>query len=353
MFYLDPRLLIYSRNIGTDTVFVAEINCSDPPLVLKDPVVAMALHRLPERFSRDQAGQLWNDLPLGDVPVGTLWDALYEAGVILSAEDQANRHPSAQDWHRFGWNEAYSYQYATRDYPFVQMNTRDGFREDQARMVQFLSEGAPPDIYQSVTSTTSIPLARHFKQSKPSEVFDMLSIEQRRGVLGLSFRFDTCFGERSTEPFDAQGRFLRKAIPSGGARHPTEIFFVAFAFPSIPPGVYHYNVQAHGLDCVQSGSFYAETEDATFDLFRKYDDKPLGLFIFTSLHERAMWRYRDSRSWRATMIDIGHALMAFRMISNKLGFQHYTYQKFKDQKVCDLLRINPLRQSPYFVGTLV
>ncbi len=66
-----------------------------------------------------------------------------------------------------------------------------------------------------------------------------------------------------------------------------------------------------------------------------------------------MWRYRDARSARAPFIDIGHALMAYRTVIQRLGVGGYTYQKFHDRQIAALLGINVERLAPLFLGTLV
>jgi hypothetical protein len=66
-----------------------------------------------------------------------------------------------------------------------------------------------------------------------------------------------------------------------------------------------------------------------------------------------MWRYRDARSWRAPLVDAGHAIMAFRTVSAALGYSSYTYQKMRDEAVCMLLGISRFRQTPLFVGTII
>ena len=55
--------------------------------------------------------------------------------------------------------------------------------------------------------------------------------------------------------------------------------------------------------------------------------KACAAVVFTSLVERAMWRYRDPRSFRAILVDVGHAVMAYRHVARTLGFRTYAYQK--------------------------
>lgn len=353
---LHPGLLIYPAPIVGKRVLIAEVSSSRPPLILRHPRISWALSVLPERFTADDALERWRADASFAEHADAFWYVVEREGIAIPADDDDDdpaimRHDA---WARFGWAEASVYHEATRDYPFVKMDESDAFTTDEARMIEYVAAGRPPSIYQTRPHTSSIELRRAVEaDGSPAARLASFDASQRRGLEGLGFLFDFCFGVRDVEPFNVQGDFLRKTIPSGGARHPTEVFFAAFAGAPVPPGVYHYNVEHHRLDCVNPGDQFAEFEDATFDLFQKYDDPPFGLIVFTSVVERAMWRYRDARSARAIFVDVGHALMAYRGITNALGIHVYTYQKARDAMLCTLLRIDPKAQPPLFVGTLV
>ena len=92
---------------------------------------------------------------------------------------------------------------------------------------------------------------------------------------------------------------------------------------------------------------------ATLDLFSKQDAAPAAALVFTSVVERAMWRYRDPRSFRAILVDLGHAVMAYRHVARTLGFRTYAFQKMHDSEVAALVGVDRVRQPPLYVGTLV
>ena len=199
----------------------------------------------------------------------------------------------------------------------------------------------------------SARLAKLNPDQRVSAQIDALSAENRRSLPGLGVFFDICFGERGKFEWGVQGAFLHKSIPSGGARHPTEVFLVAFQIPGLSAGVYHYNVEKHALDCISPGDHSAEMEQATSDLFLKFDARPTACLVFTTLYERAMWRYREARSSRAVMIDMGHAVAIYRRVAGTLGYRCVTTPKFQDSALTKLLALDARRQTPLFVGTLV
>lgn len=61
---------------------------------------------------------------------------------------------------------------------------------------------------------------------------------------------------RATLQHDVEQKL--RAVPSGGASYPLEIYAACFNVEGVEPGVYHYNVQEESLECVRQGQFSAE-----------------------------------------------------------------------------------------------
>ena len=382
-----PELLVYPLALteGAARVLVAETASARPPLVLRDPRVSLAITLLPDQGTRAEITARWaaeeSLLPITDA----LWSALSTEGVLVPADDVPAQ---AAAWRSFDWDEAYRYHSSTRDYPFLQMDQEGAFAADDARMEEYIGRSLPPALTLDLSATPApaadvpdasaapqgafpqgvlpqgvlpqgtvpqgaVPLRKIAEGESADALLAALTPEQRRGTEGLALLLDVCFGERTRRPFAVQGDFLRKAVPSGGARHPTEAFVALFPGGPLRPGTYHYNVEHHRLDLLRSGDHSTAFRAASFDLFDKYQEAPFGLIVFCSLVERAMWRYRDARSARAPFIDIGHALMAYRTVIQRLGVGGYTYQKFHDRQIAALLGINVERLAPLFLGTLV
>lgn len=347
---IHSNLLVFTKIVSGVRKLVAEIDSASPCIILKDPKILTWLLALSRTFDLHLAKDAWITI-FGDTLKFTgVFDLCLNAGIIRKAGIETGY----EEWKKYGWSEASVYHEATKDYPFLKMNVRKGLVEDEARMVQYRKEGCPPSIYQNFHALSSKLLVKFKNDESVDEYINKLSEKQKLGIEGLSVLLDVAYGERSKLNFGVQGHFLKKAIPSGGARHPLEVFLVWFGSEEVlQKGCYHYNVKSNSLDLINPGDFYAQFEKGTFDLFRKYKSAPKALLIYTTLYERAMWRYRESRSWRAILLDVGHAIMAYRTISNLLGYKHYTYQKFEDSTISNLLKINQATQTPLYVGTLV
>jgi len=353
MYSLNPCLLIYPKLIDNKRHFIAEIDSSVAPLIIDSPLVVLSLNKLPQKFSKKQALKIFFESGIEFDLGKEILLFLCSNQIILNDSTLNKSYPAKQAWYKYGWAEAFKYHFATKNYPFLKMGEKDAFQKDTERMVRFKKSSPVPDIYQSFSSIRRVYLEKIEKDSNVNVLISDINKKEKRGIRALSLFFNLCFGERSKQEFGVQGNFLRKAIPSGGSRHPSEVFFFAFKNSPLQPGLYHYNVKKHSLDCLKEGNFYLECKKSTFDLFDKFPKKPLGLLVFTSLYERAMWRYRDSRSWRAPLIDVGHALMLYRELALALEFKTYTYQKFNDKELTDIIGIDPIKQTPLYIGTLI
>ncbi len=316
--------------------------------MLNHPLALVALNALPGTFDRERAGHVWREAGVPSESHDQLWDAFETAGVFARLDANAESW-----WDELGWREARSYHEATRDYPFLQMDQRGAAVRDEERMEGYAGGAEPPSVYQHLGGEGAIALEREQSGESVDDWIARLHPSQRRGLAGVSLLFDVCFGERGRIAVAGDGSSLLKSIPSGGARHPTEVFLAAFDLEGIPAGVYHYDVEHHRLESIRPGDSRAAFESATLDLFGKHDTPPAALLVFTSLVERAMWRYRDPRSFRAILVDVGHAVMAYRQVARMLGFRTYAYQKMRDRAVCELLGIDAVTQPPLYVGSLV
>lgn len=317
-----------------------------PPLILNHAAALSALAALPATFDRDRALAAWAGAGVSNDDGAALWEALDQAGLMVDSDEDPW-------WEGYDWREAAVYHRATRDYPFLQMDEREAFADDARRMESYGEEAPAPPLYQHLGADGAVALPRLGSGESPDERLRSLSADERRSLPGVGLLLDVCFGERGRIAVAARGNCLLKSIPSGGARHPTEVFLAAFGLPGVDAGVYHYDVEHHRLERLRSGQLREAFADATLDLFARHDDPPAALLVFTSLVERAMWRYRDPRSFRAVMVDVGHAVTAYRRAARALGFRTYAYQKMNDREVAELVGVDPIAQPPLYTGTLV
>ena len=340
---------MHTARIAGRRRLVAQASAARPPLILNDPLALTALSVLPGEFDRHGAADAWRRAGVPERAHEELWTGLEAAGLFAAASGAGD----TEWWDDLGWREARTYHEATRDYPFLQMDQRGAFAQDAERMEAYHVQAPAPPLYQHLRADGTVELARLAHGESPDARLERLEPAQRRGRDGIGLLLDVCFGERGQIAVAGHGRCVLKSIPSGGARHPTEVFLAAFDLRDIEAGVYHYDVEHHRLERVAAGQQRDRFARATLDLFAKHDAPPAAALVFTSRVERAMWRYRDPRSFRAILVDVGHAVMAYRHVARRLGWRTYALQKMRDRDVADLIGVDPVVQPPLYVGTLV
>lgn len=303
----NPALLGYSTELEGRPCVALDVDAGKPSLIVDDPRLLWALGSLPTRFTPGMAHDLWAAKTSCEPVTRELWAFCVENDLVIeSSRLAAPDAPFA------------AYHGATRSYPFMNMSGQGAFAADNALMREYAETDDYPAVYATFPATASYQLV------KVEELIDATADTLCR----LSLLFDGTFGERFRRDhgFDEEADYLQleliyKAIPSGGARHPTEAF-AFLAVDDLPKGLYHYNVRDNSLDLLEAQPTVAEERQFFSSInFRSVDGCPAISVVLCSHVERAMWRYRDPRSFRAIVIDAGHAQVHLAELARFLGYQ--------------------------------
>jgi SagB-type dehydrogenase family enzyme len=149
-----------------------------------------------------------------------------------------------------------------------------------------------------------------------------------------------------------EGRVALKTSPSGGARHPIEIYVAARNVASLPPGVYHYAAADHALERLpQTGRL------PRFDTFLPtqwwYRDAAALVFL-AAVFERTRWRYPGPRAYRAVLIEAGHVCQTMCLTATWLGLAPFCSMALSDAAIERALGLDGISESVLYaagVGT--
>lgn len=317
-YVLNPALLVYTTSGSADRRLVIETDSREPGLVVDDPRLVSALLLLPPSFQEADATDLWAHAFDESNLAPILWGFCISSELIVE-EEHALRLPELTR----GYHEV------TRSYPFMDMSDAGALEADNALMRTYATNDLGPSAYFNVELPgTMVPLR------KADEDLDLALFGD-----AISLLFDGVFGERAhVQPFwnatvpYVQLELLFKSVPSGGARHPTECFaYVHTAgrlldkpYAQLTSGAYHYEVRANALHLLGDGlRLLANLSPSSSRLQRALiDDREFLIFVLSSRVERAMWRYRDPRSFRAVVIDVGHAVQQLVELADHIGFEY-------------------------------
>lgn len=138
------------------------------------------------------------------------------------------------------------------------------------------------------------------------------------------------------------GAVLRlRASPSSGALFATELYVGATAVEGLPPGLWHYDAAAHGLQPLDGGAAAVRALAAAAD---GSADGAAALVIATAVFRRSGHKYRD-RTYRYVLADLGHALENLRVAAQRCGLQTQFVQRFDEARCAELLRLDAAEEG--------
>lgn len=147
-----------------------------------------------------------------------------------------------------------------------------------------------------------------------------------------------------------EGRVALKTSPSGGARHPIELYVIARRVVGLAPGIYHYASDSHLLERVPGEPPPLDDLLPTQWWYRN----AAALVLFTALFERTRWRYSSPRAYRAVLIEAGHVCQTFCLTATWLGLAPFCSMAIADANAERLLGIDGISEGVLYaagVGT--
>jgi SagB-type dehydrogenase family enzyme len=130
-----------------------------------------------------------------------------------------------------------------------------------------------------------------------------------------------------------------KTSPSGGARHPTELYVYAKNVDGLERGVYHYDAFRHRVTPLDGKI----DDDGLVALAGDQDwvGDAGALLIYTSVIERNQWKYPVSRTYRILLMDVGHLSQTVYLLATALGLNITFTAALRDEMVEELLGCDP------------
>ncbi|HEY6738700.1 MAG TPA: SagB family peptide dehydrogenase [Actinopolymorphaceae bacterium] len=257
---------------------------------------------------------------------------LVSAGVLI-AEDSAEHHRESElgAWRDLG-TVATHFHHATRTHD------RDDFadrREDNAALRARAGRQPSPYLDRSGARLTLPPPGR-----PEGELADVLTARRSTrdfdrarsvGAEQLSTLLDWAFGARYVVDVPDLGPTLLKTSPSGGARHPVEVYPVLRRVDGLRPGVYHYSVRRHDLELLGP-----PPDDTTVEHWcggqRQAVDAAV-LLLYTARLDRTVWKYPHARAYRAPFLDLGHLGQTVYLLATALDLGVFFTAATRDEPV--------------------
>lgn len=152
---------------------------------------------------------------------------------------------------------------------------------------------------------------------------------------------------RATLQHDVEQKL--RAVPSGGALYPLEIYAACFNVDGVEPGVYHYNVQEESLECVRQGQFSAEFGRICFTeaMFSKL---PM-LVIISGILKRSSLKYSE-RAYRFMVLEAGHVGQNLCLSATALGLGSLMLGGYLDEEIDKILGVDGVQETALYMAAV-
>jgi SagB-type dehydrogenase family enzyme len=251
----------------------------------------------------------------------------------------------AKEWK--AWLPQGSFHFSTKDAAYV------GPSWNLARLKSTLPKTPPPTIFKTLKGSKKTLPARTFPDSEFIRVLmarkthrqfsnQQIAIETLSQLLSLVWGVG---GYLRSEMF---GKLIHKTSPSGGARHPGEVYVMALRVKGLKPGLYHYHPARHHLKMVnpnatrQKACLYCARQD--------HARNAAALFLMTAVFRRTMWKYFLPRAYRVVLLDAGHLCQTFCLVATWLGLAPFCTAALKDTLIEKDLGIDGISESILYVA---
>lgn len=284
--------------------------------------------------------------------------ALEAEGLLVPEGEHSGPDDRAwKTWAADGWEAAARFDWQCQAQPKRDYGGPRSWNADCDMMRGYLALEAQPPRYKDYPEAPRIELPRGDDRSPFGErVFDNAA-DQRVAAepLDLASFGRICFlafGQTGEKTLHVTGEHVTKTSPSGGSRHPTEVYPIVLDVLGLPRGVYHYNVRDHALELLGDADLEETVRDHIVALRERVSFKPACAFVYTSVPERSMFRYRESRSYRVLHFDVGHVMKTVSMIARARGRPHYSGYSLAESRVEALIGIDGLTETAIAHTTL-
>jgi SagB-type dehydrogenase family enzyme len=246
------------------------------------------------------------------------------------------------------WLPEGSFHFMTKDTPYIPRNW-----SLEQRLQTLQSPRAPPQ-FKRIQGAKTIRLPT---QDRPGDrFFETLHARRTHRAFGrgsiplesLSLLLQTTWGVQGYFQTDVFGKLPYKTSPSGGARHPGEVYLMALRVEGLDRGLYHYQARDNRLARLpcpatsrKAGAYCAD---------QSYAAKAAALFIMTAVFARSMWKYGRARAYRVILLEAGHLCQTFCLTATRLGLAPFSTAAFKDSLIEGDLGLDGISESVLYVA---
>jgi SagB-type dehydrogenase family enzyme len=246
------------------------------------------------------------------------------------------------------WLPECGFHFMTKDTPYVPV---DSPIEEKLKA---LSASPPPSQFKTIRNAKAIQLPA--PEVDRDTFFQTLQARRTHRAFGrgkvsledLSSLLRMTWGVQGYFRTPVFGRLPYKTSPSGGSRHPGEVYVMALRVGGLENGIYHYGARAHRL--ARLPLRVSARMASTFCADQPYFGSAAALFIMTAVFARTMWKYGRARAYRVVLLETGHLCQTFCLTATRLGLAPFCTAALKDSVIERALGLDGIAESVLYVA---
>ncbi len=273
---------------------------------------------------------------------------LLTQGLLLRryAEEAEKDSRLAKEWS--SWLPDGSFHFSTKDARYVKR------QRTLAEWRAILPKTPPPNIFKSLKGAKKVALP---SPAVPDSEFIRVLMNRRThrefskhdlALETVSQLLSLVWGVTGYLESPVFGKLPRKTSPSGGARHPGEVYLMALRVKGLKAGLYHYHPGRHCLETIGTNATPAKAK--LYCAHQSYTKNAAALFLMTAVFGRTMWKYPKSRAYRVVLLDAGHLCQTFCLVATWLGLAPFCTAALQDTLIEKDLGIDGIRESVLYVA---
>lgn len=190
----------------------------------------------------------------------------------------------------------------------------NGWESDQSKGVPAPAQEEPPAdgdvvvplVPQAELEGVGAPLVDLLRSRKSRRKFDAAS--------GLDARELSLLCWAAAGIRERKSKYSFRTYPSGGARHPFDLFVFVARAEGLEPGLYRYLPTEHALAAVRAGDDSTALNEALLGQYWK----AAAVFVWAAVPYRTEWRYGPV-SHKIIALDAGHACQNLYLACEAVG----------------------------------
>jgi SagB-type dehydrogenase family enzyme len=246
------------------------------------------------------------------------------------------------------WLPEGGFHFMTKDTPYVPW---DWPIEKKLKLLP--ATPAPPQ-FKTVRGADRVRLKSH--QVATDTFFETLHARRTHrefasgkvSVENVSQLLQTTWGVQGYFHADVLGRLPYKTSPSGGARHPGEVYLMALRVEGLDRGIYHYQAKDNRLARLPGRATPRMASAYCAD--QSYFAKAAALFIMTVVFARTMWKYGRARAYRVILLETGHLCQTFCLTATRLGLAPFSTAALRDSLIEKDLGLDGISESVLYIA---